>query len=254
MKECEYCKKLQDESYGDGRFCNKICATDYSKQFIPEFKNESCLRCGCDIQVKPQCDPKYFTCQPCKKIIWRENRKKNVKSTCIICDTIFLWYHPRKTCSKKCARSNSSYQRVKWLKENGTSNFATRQDDFNYKIAHNISLDSILEKAAIIYLIDVFGAEKIENFNDELQFEDEHGFKHFFLTDFYMEKGNNKYIVEVKMPWIGSCDHIYNKFIPNKKQALKEFCIDKGFEMLWLDFNYDKRFANIYTKTLSDRK
>ena len=75
-----------------------------------------------------------------------------------------------------------------------------------------------------------------------------------FNPDFYVKKDNDIYIVEVKMTWEKDIDHIYNNFIPLKKEALKLFCDNKGYTMIWLDFDYDRKFKPIYRKWLYNNR
>lgn len=62
------------------------------------------------------------------------------------------------------------------------------------------------------------------------------------------EKLNKIYIIEVKLKWSESLKHTYNKMIPFKKEALDKFCESKSYEMIWLDFNYDKELKIIYNQ------
>lgn len=39
-KQCEYCKRYHDGSYGSGRFCSKECAKTYSSTLHSEIKNK----------------------------------------------------------------------------------------------------------------------------------------------------------------------------------------------------------------------
>lgn len=254
MRICEYCHNEHDSRYGTGRFCNKICARKFSLLTIETIKSTKCKRCGCDILVKAGTDPNFYFCDLCKKLNRKEQRDNTkIECRCIFCNKIFYHYCKIKICSKICKKSYFSKIRNDWLKRNGTSNFACRIQDYSYGNAHNINLDSKLEQAAIIYLNDVFCANLINRYDETLNFIDDCGITHFFNTDFYVEKDADKYIVEVKMPWIGTSEHIYNKYIPNKKKSLQQHCDERNYKMIWLDLNFDKRFYNIYIDVLSKR-
>lgn len=71
-----------------------------------------------------------------------------------------------------------------------------------------------------------------------------------FNPDFWVRKGKEVILVEVEMRWSTDIDHHYNKTIPFKRKALEAFCKKKGYKMIWLDFDYDERFAKIYRKHL----
>jgi len=250
MKKCKLCNNDHNGFYGSGTFCSSSCARKYSSATIDHTKKKKvlCIDCKIEIEVKIHSDPNKCLCSDCLKKRYITTKNKNiVKNICEVCHNEFYHFVKKKTCSKSCYKTSMSKHRVIWLKEHGTSNFATKQDNFSYKFVCNISLNSILEKAAIIYLVDIFGATKIENFNQELFFIDENNVKHCFLTDFYVERNNEKFLIEVKMPWIGTSDHIYNKYIPNKKKALEDYCRINGYHCLWLDLNYDEKFKKIYS-------
>ena len=135
--------------------------------------------------------------------------------------------------------------RSKYILENGTNNFNTKQEIFSYKFVNNILLDSKLEKAGIIYLIDEFKADSITRYNNILNYT-ENGYKKAFNPDFYVKKDNQVYIVEVKMKWSENSIHHYNRTIPLKKEALMEYCSRNEFNMILLDFDYDLKFKQIY--------
>lgn len=134
--------------------------------------------------------------------------------------------------------------------EKGTNNFNTKQEDFSYGFVKNIKIDSKLEQAAIIYLIDVFKADKIEKYKNILNFwENEH--HKTFNPDFYVEKEGKVFIIEVKMKCSEKSTHTYYTTIPYKKIALQKYCDEKGYEMIWLDFDYDCELKKIYRKLLN---
>lgn len=149
------------------------------------------------------------------------------------------------TCSKFCQNELRSRDRSEYLLENWINNFSTKRELLQYKWIE-IECDSKLEQAGIIYLLDIFWATKIERYKSILMFEDEFWVKRRFNPDFWVEKEWEIYIVEVKMLWSQTNEHIYNKYIPQKKKRLEEFCKEKWYRSLWLDFNYDSKFTKIY--------
>jgi len=54
------------------------------------------------------------------------------------------------------------------------------------------------------------------------------------------------------MEWSKKSEHVYNKFIPLKKEALSKYCKIKNFKSLWLDFSYDNKFRKIYKQVLKN--
>jgi hypothetical protein len=126
----------------------------------------------------------------------------------------------------------------------GTNNFKADKGLFKYKDIE-IQTDSRLEKAAIVYLLDVFKCDKIEKYKNIINFKCNN--KHYhFNPDFYVKKNDKIFIIEVKMKWTSNSKHPYYSLMPHKKEALKIFCKEKGYEMIWLDFDYDIEFKKIY--------
>lgn len=195
------------------------------------------------IGIKEISKNKEIKSLPKNKIKTRKIKSKIKESNCVICNKEIIGI--RKTCSVICKNYLASLNRQKSIAKNGTFNFKTIQEPFSYKFLNNFKVDSNLEKAGIVYLIDVLGADKIEKFKSILNFweNDKH---RTFNPDFYVKKGNEIYIVEVKMKWSKTSQHSYNRTIPLKKEALDKFCKDKGYEMIWLDFDYDKKLRQIY--------
>jgi len=249
LKVCKNCKIKHNGEYGSGIFCSSKCARSYSTKFDnkKETKNAKCTTCDSPIKINKRSNPKIVRCTSC----FEKNPRKKYTNTCEICGDIFeaVSQHA-KSCSKTCTNYILSIKRSKYLLENGTSNFKTKREKFTYKFIKDIECDSKLEQAAIIYLVDTFKADKIYRFKSILNFWENNIIHKTFNPDFYVKKNNDIFIVEVKMVWQSNIDHPYNNNIPLKKKALKSFCDSKGYEMIWLDFNYDKKFMSLYRKMI----
>lgn len=175
----------------------------------------------------------------------------NQEYFCSVCSESFYTTKEkkRKTCSESCRNLSLSIHRQKYLEKNG--NFSTPREDFIYKDI-NIEVDSNLEKAAIVYLIDSMNAESIERFKNILQYND--GIKkRTFNPDFICSINEQTYIIEVKQKWTSSSIHKYNVNIPHKRKALEEFCLKKNFKLLWMDFDSIPELRPIYKRILKDR-
>jgi hypothetical protein len=258
VRNCQCCKKLFEKiGNTSGLFCSKSCsATENNKKREPvsdkqKQKTSNALKTYFDNHGGRQWSTTHKT-----KI---ENYKYNFISvnfsTCI-CGKIFLSkgknWKPKKHCSTNCRNEALSENRIKFLQENGTSNFSTRIPGFCYKNI-TIDCDSKLEAAAVQYLIDVKSASHIERCESIVNFYDKHGKHHRFLPDFFVRIDYKSYIVEVKQvyrksSYIGD----YNQYFEEKKKALLKFCDEKNLEMLWLDFDYDKLFEKMYRKFLKE--
>lgn len=178
--------------------------------------------------------------------IIKKERKKKQELTCEVCNKKFMYkVRKTKTCSKKCGYVLISRSAINRIVTNGT--WQTKKDLFQYK-GLSIETDSKLEKASIIYLKDYFNADKIERFKSIINFKIDN-VNHCYNPDFYVVKNNKIYIVEVKMKWSNS-EHTYYKTLLAKKEALSNYCKEKEFEMIWLDFDYDKKLKEIYKQFL----
>jgi len=239
--KCKKCDVILSFENKNLKFCSKSCAASFNNKKREKIKYNlseqgriniiNSLKKNCknyDKSKKMQLE--YFHnlkfCSICNKELSYENRNK-------------------KTCSSECYKELLSKIRIEKILEKGTNNFKTKCSTFNYKNVINFQCDSRLEQAAIIYLIDCFKADKIEKFKSIINFKEDTQNRRF-NPDFFVIKDDKVFIVEVKMTWIKNSKHNYNRTIPLKKEALSIFCRNKGYEMIWLDFNYDKKFKEIY--------
>jgi hypothetical protein len=100
-------------------------------------------------------------------------------------------------------------------------------------------------------LIDELKASKIERFKSILSFKDKDNVNHRFNPDLFAIIDNKPYIIEIKQLWKNSItDNNYNKFFEEKKKAIKLFAEERNYNWIWLDFNYDKKFKQIYNRLL----
>ena len=226
MKSCLKCGKEHDGSYGSGSYCSKSCS--HSRVFSEESKQKKR-----DKTIN----------------FWKENPKIKIekKTICCVCGSEFEYKWHVKTCSILCKNYLLSIKRQEAIQNQGTNNWKTKQEVFNYKFVENITTDSKLEQAAIIYLVDIFKADKIEKYKNILNFWEGQNHR-TFNPDFWVIKGGEVYIVEVKMKWSDNSTHIYNRTIPYKKEALQKYCDEHKYKMIWLDFDYDQEFKKIYNK------
>lgn len=245
------CLQCNDLFYGRSRlFCSRSCSATYHNlrkiYKINIKKIIKCIDCNDEIEVSNKCNPFITRCIKCK-IEYNKQKQlgKIIVNICTICNKEFNHTTKIKTCSKECSKSLSSINRSAIILKLGTGNFKTKQEKFSYKQVENIACDSKLEKAAIIWLVDYFHADSIEKFRNILNFH-ENGVHRTFNPDFYVKKNNEIYIVEVKMKWIATSNHPYNRTIPLKRNALNEFCTRNNYNMIWLDFDHDISFQHIY--------
>lgn len=240
---CIKCKKIHDGSFGvSGKFCSIQCSNSRDDDKT-EKKLAFCVDCKIPIQVNKRANKEKVLCKKCRK---SRICNREFKRTCIMCSKNFITNsETRRTCSEICKRHKFSINRQKQLEKIGTSNFNTKRSNFSYKFVSDFPIDSNLEKAAVIYLVDIFGIEKIEKFKNIISFK-EGEYHRTFNPDFYVKKNGQVYIVEVKMRWCNNSEHIYNRNILLKKEALKTFCDKRNFNMIWLDFDYDIQFKKIY--------
>jgi len=237
------------------KFCSSSCAArvtnstrNYSPSADKRTKKIKCLKCERELIVNIRCS-KNVLCATCKKKFKVKHKTIKVKpiktGSCIICGGVTNGSN--KTCSVICKNYLISKKASERILKNGSTNFSTKQENFNYKFIKDMPCDSKLEMAGIIYLVDVFKAEKIERYTNILNFW-EGDVHRTYNPDFFVIKDDKIYIVEVKMTWSKTSKHDYNRTIPLKKEALEKFCKNKNYEMLWLDYDYDKELRRIYNR------
>lgn len=174
-----------------------------------------------------------------------------IECTCPVCGNNYKYKagYIRKTCSNSCANLLHSINRQKFLRESGT--FSTKRETFEYK-GTTIDVDSNLEKAGIVYLIDELGATNIERYVNILNYWE--GDTHrTFNPDFICNIKNETCIIEIKQLWLKNSLHPYNRTIPLKRDALQKFCSDKKYHMLWIDFETTPLLKKIYKNILASR-
>jgi len=171
---------------------------------------------------------------------------------CSVCSTVFYCTKSkaRKNCSDACKNLANSIRRQQYLKENG--NFSTPRESFTYQTT-TIEVDSNLEKAGIVYLTDVLNAKTIQRFNNLIHYKMDNK-KKTYNPDFICMINNQTHIIEVKQKWTSKSEHVYNTSIPYKKLALEDYCKQKGYKYLWLDFDTTPLLKEIYRKILKNRK
>lgn len=187
-----------------------------------------------------------------------EKRKMRVKIlNCAFCNTSFEFLprykkqNDKVTCSSTCQRNLQSIKRQNYLKQYG--NFSTPRETFSYKNS-TIEVDSNLEKAGIIYLLDELKVVRIERFSNLINFK-EGNLNRTFNPDFICKLQNGESaIVEVKQKWNNKSTHPYNRTIPLKREALRQYCVNNKMTMIWLDFDESSKFKQIYFNLLRERR
>ena len=245
------------------KWCSKKCSNtrtpttstkDKIRQSIAKYRAEH-LRPGSEKIERPAKE-----CARCH-VLFKHRSSNNESSTycstacklhmscvCAICNTVFT---PRRTtlqknCSEKCTNLGHSLRRQNYILNHGT--FSTKRHSFTYK-GTNVMVDSLLEKAGVIYMIDTLGATRVERYNNLINYRDGESHR-TFNPDFICMINNKTHIVEVKQLWQGNQSHIYAKNIPLKREALKNYCDSKNFNMIWLDFNEAPDMRDIYIDVL----
>lgn len=178
--------------------------------------------------------------------------KTYVDCMCVVCGDVFEVQagYKKKTCSRTCSGYLRSIIRQKYIKNHGS--FSTLRETFNYK-GVRVDVDSNLEKAGIVYLIDILNAEQIDRFTNILNYWEGESHR-TFNPDFICRIDGQACIVEVKQTWITTSNHTYNRTIPYKQTALENFCNDKNYRMIWLDFTTAPELKSIYKRLLTERK
>ena len=235
--KCESCGIEHNGSYASGRFCSSKC----SRSFSTKGKRQDI-----NIKLSKKLKDHFNENNSAIKGKWRNDKGEWVEPwyvPCVICgqDTK---RHYIETCSETCYRTLHSNIRMKRILEEGTSSTWTNKGIFEYK-GTKIHCDSKLEKAALVLLIDEFGADSVERFENILNFYDD-GFARKWNPDFFVKKNGENYIVEVKMPPRENSNSEYFSMIPLKKKALVEFCQRFGYKDMWLDFNQYPNLLKIY--------
>lgn len=181
-----------------------------------------------------------------------DKRVPKIQKNCKVCEKVFesRGWEKRVTCyDRSCAKYLSSINRQKYLSIHGS--FSTLREKFEYKDTL-IEVDSNLEKAGIIYLIDILQAKDIQRFKNLINYHEKDS-RRTFNPDFICRVDGQTCIVEIKQKWIKNTEHSYNRTIPHKKEALAHFCKKNKYKMLWLDFDSASEMKKIYKQVLKNR-
>jgi hypothetical protein len=235
-----------------------------------------CITCGKDIAEDWRKDPRIRKTKPllyCSRscansrkrsdaskdktrqtMLAKERKENTLYRVCIVCGGEFerprdenRRLSGRRTCSDRCHHYSLSTTAQRRIASSGS--WSTKRRSFSYK-GVTLDCDSRLEEAAIIYLLDVEKVATVERYHNILNYW-KGGYHRTFNPDFWAIKDNHPIIVEVKMRWNSNVQHTYNASIPYKKQALQSYAEKRGYSFIWLDFDYDKEFENIYRRHLS---
>lgn len=237
MNRCRKCNKEFEPVKGLINYCSLECRNSRTWTAVDNLKKSIAMKNSTKHTIAIQ---KWTG-------IRRFRSKYNKPKKCEVCGTEFISKH-RKTCSEKCCSVIRSLKAVKRIIKLGTNNIKSHSGIFEYK-SFSGHVDSNLERAGVIYIIDCLGASKIERFTNILSYRDSKNNIKYFNPDFYCKIGEDIYIIEVKMKWDGiNNNHDYYSSIPYKKKALIQFCSNHNFKTIWLDYDYDKRLKLIYKK------
>jgi hypothetical protein len=244
--------RFETNSTVSGRFCSRSCGVKYSNSVRPRKPDAEKEKISQGLK-------KYFALHPRPVTVrssanntrMKVERDSEIEIHCRECGVGFSasWKSVAKYCSV-CRLQRHSESRAAYLSEHGTTNFAIRVPGFQYKHV-TIDCDSRLETAAVEYLVEYLGADSIERIKSILTYKDDDGVTRRYNPDFYVRIGDRRLIVEVKQtPAKSSRHNSYNRFFPQKKQALDDFARSRGFESMWLDFEFDQRFRKIYYRII----
>lgn len=161
-----------------------------------------------------------------------------------------------KYCSTECSTNALSKKRIDKIVKDGGSNFSTKWE-LNYR-DKLYKCDSLLEAAAIIWLIDNLNADNIERAQIILEFVASDNKTHRYNPDFLAKIGDETYIIEVKQDWDKTTKtndwHRYSLFWEEKKKVLADYADENGYKWMWLNPNYDIEFRKLYRKIQRDKK
>lgn len=148
-----------------------------------------------------------------------------------------------------------SKKRIDKIVKDGGSNFSTKWN-LNYN-NNEYKCDSLLEAAAIIWLINSMGASQINRSEIVLEFIASDNKVHRYNPDFLARIGEDIYIIEVKQDWDKTTKtndwHRYSLFWDEKKKVLADYASEQGYKWLWLNPNYNKDFKKLYRKIQLDK-
>lgn len=219
------CPKCSVEHSKQGTFCSRKCANGHVQSHETNIKRAQTLRKT--LSERPRL---YQKREPPERF-------------CIRCGTSFRSYI-RKTCSEECLSMFRSLTRQKIITNKKWEN---RRTTFSYK-EFSIECDSKLEEAAVIYIVDNFKCSSLSRFVNLINYRE--GNKHrTFNPDFWAILSNTPTIIEVKMKWKENSQNHYGRTIPLKKEALQDFCSNRGLGFMWLDTS-NKQFVEVYRKHL----
>lgn len=236
---CEKCGKeffndIRKKGVGTPRFCSIPCARSRTWTEADKQKKSEALK----------------NSEAHKKVSQELHDRATLERFCVVCGTPFLTTKSakRQTCGDACKRTLQAIKGAQYAAEHGPK-FQDVRQSFEYKSV-KIDCDSALEEAGVIYLLDVLHVDYIERYKNFLNYWNDTGLHKVYNPDFYAKKGDQVYIVEVKMRWSATSTHIYNQQIPKKKEILARYCKDNNFIPVWLDFDYDPVFHKIYREHL----
>lgn len=248
---------IKNESYN--MFCGRSCSATYTNLHKASKK-------GTNKKISKGLENYHKNKNKKKLEIYKKDKRKVdnskmlkiplltiVETVCLMCKKSFFHKrsHPRKFCTDICRNLSSSINRQNYLKLNGS--FFTSKEDFVYKTV-SMKVDSNLEKAGIIYLVDILGCSRIERFRNILNYS-ENGKHRTYNPDFICKTPEGQTaIVEIKQKWISNNNHFYNRTIPYKKDTLKKFCDKNNYIMLWIDFETSPQLKSIYKTVLKNRR
>lgn len=223
MKTCPKCDTTFDART---KFCSRSCAN--SRTFTEDAKH-------------------------LKRVAAKKNHASNTYAhlrkykSCPVCAEAF--YGDRITCgSTICKTQHQSNTRVATIERAGSAFHHHDTYVVEYR-GFTVEVDSKLEHAAVMWLVDEWNADSISRFNSILRYWDSEVHRRF-NPDFMVTAGGKRYVVEVKLPYVSHYKSSYFGTIPFKRLALQNWCKENDFEMLWLDFESYPTLKTYYAQVV----
>lgn len=187
-------------------------------------------------------------------------KEQKIIRICALCGKEFTkkkgMHRSNKYCSEECALTAISKNRIEKIVKDGGSNFATKWD-LSYK-GNDYKCDSLLEAAAIIWLIDKKNATSIKRSTTILEFVASDNKVHRYNPDLIAEIDNETWVIEVKQDREKSATskgwERYCLFWDEKKKVLADYASENNYKWLWLNPQHDSEFKRLYRSVMLNKK
>ena len=230
---CENCNNKHNGTYGSGRFCSSVCARGFSTKYKRNEINEKVSltvrnKIANDVSNKIKKAREIRKCPECGTdfIIRKDFTRKYCKD------------HQRIVYTTPEFREKLSRSQINIIRDEKFRIFGNSiKCNFTFGEKH-ICCDSKLEYVGLLHLCDVYAVSSIERCNFYIEYIDFQGEPRRYVPDFKISVGNEIFIIECKYEKKLTYDvntkwEAYVKNQEIKKEALKNYCDDHGFSMLW---------------------